>query len=51
MSGGSGEEWEGMLGLVWEIESYCFVVWWCGAVGPWPPEGGKVVIKLYINLL
>lgn len=40
MSGGSGEEWEGMLGPVWEIESYCFVVWWCGLWGRGPRRGG-----------
>lgn len=38
MSGGSGEEWEGMLGLVWGIDEILFccmgdVVWFVGAAG------------------
>lgn len=49
MSGGSGEEWEGMLGLVWGIERYCFCrveMWRCGLLGRGGEKGVEVVTTL-----
>lgn len=51
MSGGSGGEWEGMLGLVWGIETYfyCVEVLRCGGVVVGPRKWGGGWYQLYIN--